>query len=108
MWLTIVLSFLTGVLGANSLPHFVKGITKETYPTAFGSSPVVNLMAGWSGFILTALCAYAAHFGRHPFWGFVFAAIGVLLMGLFHARIGAFGRAAQPSIGQPGSSLGRC
>jgi hypothetical protein len=92
MWQTVGLSFLAGVLGANAVPHFVKGITKETYPTIFGSSPVVNLIAGWSGLVLTALCVSWAHVGRHPGWGLTFGAIGVLLMGLFHARVGAFGR----------------
>jgi hypothetical protein len=92
MWQTVGLSFLAGVLGANSVPHFVKGITKETYPSVFGSSPVVNLIAGWAGFVLTVLCGHWAHVGRYPVWGLVFGALGVLLMGLFHAWIGAFGR----------------
>jgi hypothetical protein len=97
MWQTVGLSFLAGVLGANSVPHFVKGITKEPYPTAFGSTPVVNLIAGWSGFVLTALCVYWAQIGRYPALALVFGALGVLLMGLFHAGVGAFGRHQRPA-----------
>lgn len=28
----IILSFLAGVFGENAIPHFVKGITKESLP----------------------------------------------------------------------------
>jgi hypothetical protein len=97
MWQTVGLSFLAGVLGANAVPHFVKGITKEAYPSVLGSSPVVNLIAGWAGLVLTALCVYWAHVGRYPGWALVFGAFGVLLMGLFHAWIGAFGRTTRPA-----------
>jgi hypothetical protein len=33
MWQTILLSFLAGAMAANAMPHFVKGITREPYPT---------------------------------------------------------------------------
>jgi hypothetical protein len=97
MWQTVGLSFLAGVLGANSLPHFVRGITKETYPTVFGSSPVVNLIVGWAGLVVTVLCVHWAHVGRYPAWALAFGALGVLLMGLFHAWVGAFGRETRPA-----------
>ena len=32
MWQSFILGFLAGVSGANGAPHFLKGITKETYP----------------------------------------------------------------------------
>ena len=54
MWQTILLSLLAGAMSANATPHFVKGITKEPYPNVFGGSPVSNLVAGWSGFVLAA------------------------------------------------------
>lgn len=92
MWQTIVLSFLAGVMGGNAIPHFVKGITKETYPTVFGNSPVPNLLAGWTGLVLTALLVYWADVERYPGWSFASGAIGVLLIGLFHAWHGALGK----------------
>jgi hypothetical protein len=85
MWQTILFSLLAGAVGANATPHFVKGITKETYPNVFGGSPVSNLVAGWSGLVLAALLAYWAQADRHPVWAFASGALGVLLMGLFHA-----------------------
>jgi hypothetical protein len=68
MWHTTLLRLLAGAMGANATPHFVKGITKETYPNVFGGSPVSNLVAGWAGFVLTALLVYWAHPERHPLW----------------------------------------
>ena len=39
---TIALCFVAGVLAANATPHFVKGITKEQFPTPFSPSPLPN------------------------------------------------------------------
>lgn len=85
MWQTILLSLVAGAMAANATPHFVKGITNEAYPNVVGGSPVSNLVAGWAGFVLTALLVSWAHAQRHPIWAFASGALGVLLMGLFHA-----------------------
>ncbi|MEU6594144.1 hypothetical protein ABZ923_33895 [Streptomyces sp. NPDC046881] len=90
--LTVVLSFLTGIFAANATPHFIKGITKERFPTPFGDGPLVNLIAGWAMYVITVLLAVAAHAAERPVPAFAAAALGVLLMGIFHATIGAFGR----------------
>ncbi|GAA4579646.1 hypothetical protein GCM10023194_05770 [Planotetraspora phitsanulokensis] len=89
---TTILAFLAGALGANATPHFVKGITKEHYPTAFGSSPLINLIGGWILYVITALLVIRADMTSHPAPAFVAASLGVLLMGVFHAHVGAFGR----------------
>lgn len=89
---TVLLSLIAGVFAANGVPHFVRGITKRTYPSALGYGPVVNLLGGWAMFVLAALLAFAAHMTEHPAAAFVAVALGVLLMGLFHAAVGAFGR----------------
>ena len=88
----IALGLLAGLLIGNGIPHFLKGITKERYPTGFGSGPVVNLVAGWSGICLGVLALLAADLPAEPVPGGGSVAVGVLLIGLFHARIGAFGR----------------
>ena len=99
MWQTILFSLLAGAMSANATPHFVKGITKEPYPNVFGGSPVSNLVAGWSGFVLAALLLSWAHADRHPVWAIASGALGVLAMGLFHALglvIGTTGKGAAP------------
>ncbi|MFI6791973.1 hypothetical protein ACIBG4_32060 [Nonomuraea sp. NPDC050383] len=80
MLLTAVLSFFAGVFGANATPHFVKGIT------------LVNLVAGWAMCVIAALLALGADTAGHPAAAFTAAALGVLVMGVFHATVGAFGK----------------
>jgi hypothetical protein len=92
MWRTIILSFQAGVMGGNAIPHFVKGITKETYPNVLGNSPVTNLVAGWAALVITAILAHLANVDLYPIRAFSSGALGVLLIGLFHAWHGAFGR----------------
>lgn len=92
MWQTIALGFLGGVLAGNALPHFLRGITKRRYPSAFGNGPVPNLVAGWAGLVIGTVLLAAAHLTRHPWPALAGVSIGVLLIGLFHAGPGAFGR----------------
>lgn len=89
---TLIFSFLTGLMGANGIPHFVKGITKETYPCLLGNAPIPNLIAGWLAFIITSLFAYLAHLTLYPLVAVCSCASGALLIGLFHAGPGAIGR----------------
>ncbi|MFD0203413.1 hypothetical protein ACFVG9_21850 [Saccharothrix carnea] len=90
----MILAFLAGVTAANATPHFVRGITKRPFPTPFGPSPVVNFVAGWAMYVLAALLAVWADMPAHPVAAGIAVAVGVLLMGLFHAVVGAFGRGA--------------
>jgi hypothetical protein len=93
---TLILSFIAGVFAANGTPHFIKGITKEQFPSVFGTSPTVNLIAGWTMYVLTAILLAAAHPSHHPTATLTATATGALLMGLFHATIGAFGQKPTP------------
>ena len=92
MWHVILLGFLGGVLAGNALPHFIRGITRQPYPTALGNGPVTNLVGGWVLLVLAALCLWWADLPSRPVAAFAAVAVGVLLIGLFHAGPGAFGR----------------
>ncbi|WP_164779403.1 hypothetical protein [Paenibacillus kobensis] len=92
MLINIALCFLAGVFGANSIPHFVKGITKESYPCVFGNSSLPNLVAGWAGLNVTVLLVFLADVKQYPIPTWISGSLGVLLIGLFHAKIGAFGK----------------
>ncbi len=92
MWLTILFGFLTGVFFGNGIPHFIKGITKENYPMIFGNKPVPNLIAGWFSFILASVFGYYSLMSNHALAAFISFTIGILLIGLFHAGPGAFGK----------------
>ena len=92
MWQTLILSFFMGLMGANGIPHFIKGITKERYPCLLGNAPIPNLIAGWLAFIIACLCAYWSHLKLYPLVAFCSCASGALLIGLFHAGPGAIGK----------------
>jgi hypothetical protein len=92
MWPAIIFGFLGGVMGGNAFPHFVHGITRQRYPNMLGNGPVPNLVSGWAGLVIAVLLLSRAPGDRHPLWSFGAAALGVLLIGLFHAGPGAFGR----------------
>ncbi|MFC5745446.1 hypothetical protein [Actinomadura rugatobispora] len=95
MWQAIVLGLVAGVLGGNAVPHFVAGITRRSYPNLMGNGPVPNLVSGWVGLVATGLLWHWADTAGHDGWALGAAAAGVLLIGLFHAGPGAFGRPAR-------------
>lgn len=89
---SIIMSFLAGVWFGNGIPHFVRGITKKSYPSALGNSSVPNLIAGWLAIATTPLFLLWAHPTQYPVASWISAMIGVLAIGLFHAGPGAFGK----------------
>jgi hypothetical protein len=88
----LLLWLLIGILGGNAVPHLVKGITKEYYPCALGNGPVPNFIGGWLRFVLALGLARLALNSRVSDLDLIAGSIGFLLIGLFHAWIGAFGR----------------
>jgi hypothetical protein len=88
----LLLWTLIGVLGGNAVLHFIKGITKERYPCVLGNGPVSNFIAGWLGFVLTLLLVRLALNSRVSDPDLIAGLVGLFLIGLFHAWIGAFGR----------------
>lgn len=83
-WQLYLYSFLAGVLGANGVPHFVKGITGQKHQTPFGrpSSAIVNVVWGWVNFVVAALLIYWANVHLHLLRAFVLVAVGALAIAL--------------------------
>ncbi len=77
--------FIFGVLFGNGIPHFVRGMTRENYPSLLGSSPIANLLEGWICWMLAALLATWARLWPPTLDVWAVAGIGLLLIGLFHA-----------------------
>jgi hypothetical protein len=88
----LLLWLLIGILGGNAVPHLAKGITKESYPCALGNGPVPNFIGGWLSFVLALGLARLVLNSRVSDFDLIAGSIGFLLIGLFHASIGAFGR----------------
>lgn len=87
---TIALCLLAGVMGANGIPHFVRGITAQEYPNMTGNSPVRNVVGGWVALVIAGLLVFWSGADQHALIAFVAAAFGALGMAVFHARGGAF------------------
>jgi hypothetical protein len=97
-WYIYLLQFISGLLLANGVPHFVQGISGHRFQTPFASppgvgesSPVVNVVWGFlnlaAGFAL--LFAFAPK-GSDVFAEWSLVALGVLVAALSLAR--HFGR----------------
>ena len=83
--LRLVYSFLFGVLFGNGIPHFVRGMTRENYPSLLGSSPAANVLEGWICWMLASLLATWTRLWPPTLDVWAAAGIGLLLIGLFHA-----------------------
>ncbi|WP_280269162.1 hypothetical protein [Nocardia wallacei] len=90
MWHTALLSALAGTMGANAIPHFVKGMVGEQFPNLLGNDPVRNALAGTVGLAISACLGYWAHLPDHPLAGLTGLFLGALPMAIFHGRGGAY------------------
>lgn len=95
LFIWILIGFVTGLFAGNGAPHFIRGITRQNYPTVFGSGPATNLVVGWLGLLLASIGFAWITTSPERIAALAAAAIGILAIGLFHATIGAFGRNPQ-------------
>jgi hypothetical protein len=96
---TIVLTFLAGLMGTNGIPHFVLGITAREYPNVTGNSPTNNAVGGLAAFAIAGGLTAWAHVGEHPRAALISAALGAVVMAVFHAQRGAYRLSAR--FGKP-------
>ncbi|MHB1865024.1 MAG: hypothetical protein ACYCPS_02570 [Candidatus Saccharimonadales bacterium] len=91
MWQLYVYSFLAGLVGANGIPHFIKGITGQKHQTPFGnpSSAVVNVVWGWVNFVVAGILIFYAHphARHHLLRSFGLVAVGALITGFLLATV---------------------
>lgn len=83
-----IYSFLAGLVVANGVPHFIKGITGQQHQTPFGrpSSAVVNVIWGWFNFAVAAILLHFAHPWPHLYRASGLFAIAALLMAILLAQ----------------------
>lgn len=86
-----ILSFLAGLIGANGVPHFVKGITGQRHMTPFGrpSGAVVNVVWGWLNFAAAFGLLYWAPIYKHELRALVLVAVGALITSVYLAWLWA-------------------
>lgn len=90
MWHTILLSALAGLMGANAVPHFVKGMVGEQFPNVWGNDSLRNAVAGTLGFALAVTIGYWADLPAHAIGGIAGIFAGGLVMAVFHGLGGAY------------------
>ena len=86
-WQLYLYSFLAGVLGANGVPSFVKGIMGQKHQTPFGrpSSALVNVIWGWANFVVAFLLLFYADVHPHLLRAFAMFGLGALIISLLLA-----------------------
>ena len=91
MWQVYVYGFLAGVIGANGVPYFIKGVMGKSNHTPLGksSSAYINVVWGWLNLVVASLLLYYSHFHQHLLRAFASVAVGALLSGLLLASIWA-------------------
>lgn len=77
-------------MGANAVPHFVKGLVGEQFPNVWGNGALRNAVAGTAGLALAVAIGYCADLPTHAIAGITGLFVGVLLMAVFHGRGGAY------------------
>lgn len=81
---------MAGLMGANAVPHFVKGMVGEQFPNVWGNSALRNAVAGTLGLVLAVMIGYWADFPAHAIAGIGSASVGALVMAVFHGLRGAY------------------
>jgi hypothetical protein len=90
VWHTILLSALAGLMGANAVPHFVKGMVGEQFPNVWGNDSLRNAVAGTLGLALAvAICCWA-DLPAYPIAAVTSLFAGGMLMAVFHGLGGAY------------------
>jgi hypothetical protein len=88
MLLTVVFGLLAGFFAGDGLPYYAEGSARrDGNPSPFGKSPVVNVIIGWAAFVVAGVFGWLAQIPSHPVAGGISVAVGVLVVGLIHARV---------------------
>jgi hypothetical protein len=94
IWVDGVASFFAGVFLANAMPHFMKGVCGDRFPTPFAkppgkglSSPMVNVVWALANLVVGAILFHKGHVMRgNPVMWIVFC-LGFAAMSLMSSVI---------------------
>ena len=87
MVLTVVLGFVAGFFAGNGIPYYIAGSTGSgVSPSPFRQTPVTNVIVGWIALVIAGVAWMFTDTHAHPLPTYAAAAVGVLAVGLIHAR----------------------
>ena len=80
----LIVGFLAGVLAANGVPNFVRGVSGKKHRPIVGptGSAMEGVVWGWLSLGIAAVVWHLAPMASHPRAAFAGVAAGVLVMGL--------------------------
>ncbi|MDR3625613.1 MAG: hypothetical protein P4L45_02205 [Ignavibacteriaceae bacterium] len=88
-WYNYIACLFAGIFLANFAPHFIEGITGQSFPTPFAnppgkglSSPTVNVLWGLLNLVISYLLFRASRISNKNIWSVIIFFIGILLMSL--------------------------
>lgn len=91
-WYQYLFVFLAGGFIINGIPHFVKGLTGQQFPTPFAkppgvglSSPTLNIVWATSNFLLSALFFFLADITSDSLWLLLSGFTGCMCMAFYLA-----------------------
>ena len=106
-WYVYLIQFIAGLFLANGVPHFVQGISGNSFQSPFASPPgvgessaVVNVLWGFLNLVIGFALLFAfAPKGSDVILEWAFVALGALVISLFLARHFGRVRSARHSAG---------
>ena len=92
-WYNYIAVFFAGAFLSNAIPHFVKGICGDKFPTPFSkppgkglSSPMVNVLWAFLNIVIGIVLANAGNLHRHNHPAHLVFFIGFIAMSLFSSN----------------------
>jgi len=89
MWQLYLFSFLAGLLAANGVPHFIKGVLGQKHMTPFSKSSSAEFNVCWAfiNFVVAGILLHYGHIRSHEDKAFLLLALGTLIMSLFNSYV---------------------
>jgi hypothetical protein len=88
-WYNYIACFFAGMFLANVVPHYIHGISGETFPTPFAnppgkglSSPTVNVLWGLLNLVIGYLLLRASKISNKNKWALILFFAGIVLISL--------------------------
>jgi hypothetical protein len=88
-WYHYVACFFAGAFLANTVPHFIHGVSGDSFPSPFAnppgkglSSPLVNTLWGLANLVVGIVLFRAGKMSKATIWGIVVFFAGIALMSI--------------------------
>jgi uncharacterized membrane protein len=92
-WYNYIACFFAGLFIANFVPHFIHGISGETFPTPFAnppgrglSSPTVNVLWGFLNLVIGFLLLRAGKLSDKNKWALFIFFAGILIISIMLSK----------------------